>query len=247
MEPKIKKVVLENVSRGKIDVYVSFSNYSEKGKNIRINQEIARVYIKELRKLAEEERLLDDLSIIELSRLPEVMKIENVQDEEIIWSELLICLQEAITGFKDMRKLEGSKLYYDISERLHSIQDKVEQIFKYSTGLVKEYIVKLEERIKELLQTDVVDKNRLAQEVVIYSDKCSINEEIIRINSHLSQLENLLKQDASVGKKLDFIIQELNREVNTIASKANNLDVINLVIDIKTELENIREQIQNVE
>ena len=127
------------------------------------------------------------------------------------------------------------------------ISEKIEQISNISTGLVEEYIVKLETRIKELLKTDVIDQTRLAQEVVIYSDKCSVEEEITRLNSHISQFLNLTNENIAVGKKLDFLIQEMNRETNTIGSKANNLEITNLVVDIKTELENIREQVQNIE
>ena len=146
-----------------------------------------------------------------------------------------------------MRQIEGNKISEDLKIRLEKILSKVDKISKLSTRLIEEYVVKLEERIKEILKDQEIDKSRLAQEVVIYADKCSIEEEITRLKSHISQFKILLDTNEAVGKKLDFIIQEMNRETNTIGSKANNLEITNAVIDIKTEIENIREQVQNIE
>jgi uncharacterized protein (TIGR00255 family) len=146
-----------------------------------------------------------------------------------------------------MREVEGQKLIEDIENRLNLISEKVEEVAKYSATLVEEYIEKLENRVKELMKTDVVDETRLAQEIVIYSDKCSIEEELTRLRSHISQFVKLLKESSPIGKKIDFLVQEMNRETNTIGSKANCLEITNRVIDIKTELENIREQVQNIE
>ena len=156
-------------------------------------------------------------------------------------------VQVAIENLISMREKEGEKLSEDLSKRLDSIQEKVNELNKYSTGLIEEYVVKLEERLKQLIPNQELDKSRLAQEVVIYADKCSIQEEITRLKSHISQFRGLLKSNESVGKKLDFIIQEMNRETNTIGSKSNNLDITNGVIDMKTEIENLREQVQNIE
>lgn len=146
-----------------------------------------------------------------------------------------------------MREAEGKKIEEDLKKRIQEISEKIKKINSISTGLVKEYIVKLEKRVNELLQPNVVDEARLAQEIVIYSDKCSIEEEVTRLESHISQFLELLNMDKASGKKIDFLIQEMNRETNTIGSKANNLTITNYVVDIKTELENIREQIQNIE
>ena len=146
-----------------------------------------------------------------------------------------------------MRAIEGNKIAEDLVARISIIQKKVEEISLLSTGLIKEYVVKLEGRIKEVRRNQELDEARLAQEVVIYADKCSIEEEVTRLKSHIAQWEKLLQADGALGKKLDFIIQEMNRETNTIGSKANNISITNGVIDIKTELENIREQIQNIE
>ena len=215
---------------------------------ITLNTEIAKKYIEELKKLSEESNVIDNINIMDISRFPDVLNIRVEEEaEETIKNEVIYSLNEAIKNFIDMREKEGAKIKQDLENRIKQIENIVEKISNISAGLVEEYIVKLEERIKELLKTDVVDQNRLAQEVVIYSDKCSVEEEITRLKSHISQFLNLLNSDVAIGKKLDFLIQEMNRETNTIGSKANNLDITNYVVDIKTELENIREQVQNIE
>ncbi len=248
LEEKLRKKILNSVSRGKVDLFVTFNNNSDKGKNIKINTEIAKKYIDELRKLSKESNIIDNINIMDISKLPDVLNIIIDEDSaEIIENELITAVDEAIKGFVDMREKEGNKIKQDLEQRINDISEKIKQISNISTGLVEEYIVKLESRIKELLKTDVVDKTRLAQEVVIYSDKCSVEEELTRLKSHISQFLNLTNENIAVGKKLDFLIQEMNRETNTIGSKANNLEITNLVVDIKTELENIREQVQNIE
>ncbi len=247
LEEKVRKVVLEKVSRGKIDIFISMQDFSEKGKNIKINHEIAKMYIDELKILAKETGINEEISVTEISKLPEVLNIKNEENEDEIWTEVNVVLNKAIDNFIEMKELEGNKIKEDLKERLELVSNKVYEISKYSSGLIEEYIVKLEARIKELLKVDVVDKDRLAQEIVIFSDKSSIEEELTRLKSHINQFFNLLEKDSPVGKKFDFIIQEMNREVNTIASKANCLEITNCVIELKTEIENIREQVQNVE
>ncbi len=247
LEEKIKKEISSNISRGKVDVFISFDNNSTEGKNIRINKELAGLYINELKSLAEENKILSDIQVTEISKFPDVLTIENVEDEDIIWNELSVCLNEAITNFLQMRRNEGEKIKEDLLLRIEKISTKLSEISTYSTGLVEDYVVKLETRIKEILNTDVVDKDRLAQEIVIYADKCSVEEEITRLKSHINQFKELLNVDIPIGKKIDFLIQEMNRETNTIGSKSGNLSITNLVIDMKTELEDIREQIQNIE
>ncbi len=247
LEEKIRKVISQKISRGKIDIFVSMQDFSEKGKNIRINHEIAKIYIDELKTLAEENGINSEINITEVSKLPEVLNISNEENEEEIWENVSQVLNMAIENFIEMRETEGSKIKEDLKTRIEFVKEKVQEISKYSSGLIDEYIVKLESRIKELLKVDVVDKDRLAQEIVIFADKSSIEEELTRLNSHINQFSNLLEKDSPVGKKFDFIIQEMNREVNTIGSKANSLEITNCVIELKTEIENIREQIQNIE
>lgn len=247
LEDRIRKTITKAISRGKIDVYVNFENYSNKGTTIKINKELAKEYILQLKSLAEETGIDFDVSVIDVSRLPEILKLEDDEDEELIGSELMVAVDDALKNFVLMREIEGQKLVEDIEKRIFTIQDKVNEITKYSSTLVEDYIAKLETRVNELLKPGTVDENRLMQEIVIFSDKSSIEEELTRLKSHISQFLDLIKQDSPIGKKIDFLIQEINREVNTIGSKANCLEITNKVIEIKTEVENIREQIQNIE
>ena len=248
LEDKIRKQILNNISRGKVEVLIQLNNNSDLGKKINLNTDIAKKYIEELKKLTQETNIIDNINIMDVAKFPDVLNIRiDEEAEEVIQKELFTALEGAINSFLDMRQKEGSKIKVDLENRIEVIKQKIEQISLISAGLVDEYIVKLETRIKELLKTDVVDQTRLAQEVVIYSDKCSVEEEITRLKSHISQFLNLLNENIAIGKKLDFLIQEMNRETNTIGSKANNLEITNFVVDIKTELENIREQIQNIE
>ena len=247
LEDGIKKQISSNISRGKIDVYVTFEDYSEKVMNIRINKPLAKEYLKQFKELADETGVEFSPTVMEISKLPDILKLEESDETDQISNELNIALEEAIKNFVEMRAQEGEKLIADMKNRIDWIEGKVEEISEYSSTLVPEYIEKLNARIKEYLKTDVVDEARLAQEIVIYSDKCSIEEELTRLRSHISQFNNLLKGSSPIGKKFDFLVQEMNREVNTIGSKANSLDITNRVIDIKTEIENIREQVQNIE
>ena len=246
LEEKIKQEVSNVVSRGKVDVFVTFYNNSTKGKKITFNNELASIYIDELRKMANENNINQEIQVTEISKFPDVLTIENEEDEELIWNELQIPLKEALDGFIDMKQAEGKKLYEDILRRIEKINGIVEIISENSTRLIKEYIVKLEERIKELMDTENIDENRLAMETVIYADKSSVEEEITRLKSHISQFKKMLNENVS-GKKIDFLIQEMNRETNTIGSKSASIDITNMVIDIKTEIEDIREQVQNIE
>ena len=247
VEEKIRKRVAEVISRGKIDIFVSFENYSNKGTTIRINKDLAKEYIKELKFLAEEADLRFDLNVIDVSKFPEILKLEDEDNDELIGQEVMIAVDDALEKFVAMREIEGKKLVEDIERRIYLIQEKVNEVTNFSSTLVEEYMARLQTRVNELLAPGVVDEARLMQEIVIFSDKSSIEEELTRLKSHISQFLELIKQSSPIGKKIDFLIQEINREVNTIGSKANSLDITNKVIEIKTEVENIREQIQNIE
>lgn len=236
LEEKMKKIIASKVKRGKFDVFVNFINNSTEGKNIKINTEIAKMYIKELKDLAESEKLISDINVMEIAKLPEVLNIQNTQDDDIIEKELEKVMTNAIDNLISMRVAEGNKIEKDLIERLEIINEKVKEISKLSTGLIQEYVVKLKGRIKELLTDQEIDQNRLAQETVIYADKCSIQEEVTRLDSHIAQFKQILNSNEAIGKKLDFLIQEMNRETNTIGSKANNLEITNAVIEIKTRL-----------
>ena len=206
LEEKIKKEVLSHITRGKVDVFVTFVNNSDIGKEVKINKELAKMYIKELTSLVEETNIQNDLSATNIAKLPDVLEIQNHDNEEQIWEELKKALEEAISQFEIMRQKEGQKLAEDLLKRLETIDQKVDEISRNSTGLIEHYVVKLEERVKELLKTDTVDQNRIAQEVVIYADKCSVEEEMTRLKSHISQMRDLLQGDhkTAIGKRLDF-------------------------------------------
>ena len=248
LEDTIKKEISEKIKRGKIDVFITFENNSQEGKNIKINKELAKLYINQLKELAQEEKISSNIEVIEIAKFPDILTIKVDEEDEKIKQEIIQTTQEATNKIIEMKNIEGEKIAQDLLQRISNIENKIIEISEKSTGLIQEYVVKLEKRIQEILKTEKIDKSRLAQEVVIYADKCSIEEEITRLKSHIYQFKNLISnnENETIGKKLDFIIQEMNRETNTIGSKANNLEITNGVIDI-TELEDIREQIQNIE
>lgn len=246
-EEEIKKLVKSKLHRGKIDILVTFTDNSVENKKITLNTDLAKIYINQLRELAQEEKIWSDIQVTDIAKFPDVLIVENNQDDEMLEQELQEVTMQALNQLIEMRRNEGNKIAEDLQKRIGEIKEKVENISNLSTGLIENYIVKLNARIKELAQDCEIDENRIAQEVVIYADKCSVEEEVTRLNSHISQFKELLKSDENVGKKLDFIIQEMNRETNTIGSKANSLEITNEVINIKTQLENIREQVQNIE
>ena len=247
LEEDVRKLVVSRIKRGKVDIQISFENYSQDGNDVKINTELAQIYIQSLRKLAEAENLSSNIEVTEITKLPDVLTIKSNLDENETKEELLQVVNEAIDKLIQMRKVEGEKISKDILDKIARIEQKNEEIFGLSTGLIEEYVVKLEARVKELLKTEELDKSRLMQEVVIYADKCSVEEEVTRLRSHIYQLRYLINSEEPIGKKMDFLIQEMNRETNTIGSKANNLKITNTVVDIKTILEDIREQIQNIE
>ena len=247
LEEIIKKEVSKNIKRGKVDIFISFNNNSQEGRELKIDKDLAKNYIKEIKDISREEDIVSTIDLVELLKLPDVLNLKYNQEDEQIKQEVISVLKVAIDQLVKMRSEEGNKIYDDLMRRIDTIESKIIKISEKSTGLIQEYVVKLEGRVKEILQTEEIDKSRIAQEVVIYADKSSIEEEITRLKSHISQFRSLLQSNEAVGKKLDFIIQEMNRETNTIGSKSNCLEITNNVIDIKTELEDIREQIQNIE
>ncbi len=247
-EDKIRKKITTTISRGKVDVLINFENYSKEGNQIRFNIGLAKEYVKGLEELAKQTGLPNAIDIMELAKMPEILKIEEQENDELIGKELMDALEEALENFVQMRAFEGQKLAEDMQKRMIFVEQKVTEIEQYASTLVKEYMEKLQVRVAELMDTKVVDENRLAQEIVIFSDKSSIEEELTRLHSHIHQFKNFLETGKSpIGKKFDFLIQEMNREINTIGSKANCLEITNRVIDLKTEIENIREQVQNIE
>lgn len=247
MEDKIRKQIANRITRGKVEVSVNFFDFSNKSKNVVLNKEIAKEYIKQLREIADENNLSENISVVEIAKLPDILNSIDSDNDEEIASEALQCLNMALDSLIEMRKAEGENIKQDLLVRIERVQNLVDKIAENSKGIVEEYVSKLEKRVKEILKTDVVDENRIAQEAVIYADKTSIEEELTRLNSHIVQFKELVNSDGPVGKKLDFMIQEMNRETNTIGSKAGSGEITKAVIDLKVELEDIREQIQNIE
>lgn len=248
IEEMVRKQISNKISRGKIDIYITFNNFSIDGKLVTINKDLAKLYISELKELAKETEINDNIEVIDICKFPDILQIQtDKENEDNIKEELSMCLEVAIQNLNDMKIKEGIKIKEDLIKRMDKVECMVNNIFEFSTGLIEEYVVKLKERIQDLLHANIIDETRIAQETVIYSDKCSIEEELTRLKSHIKQFRDLMELDCAIGKKLDFIIQEMNRETNTIGSKSVKLEITNLVIDIKTELENIREQIQNIE
>mgnify|MGYP000711321757 FL=1 len=247
MEDRIRKQIANRITRGKVEVSVSFFDFSNKSKNVVLNKEIAKEYIKQLREIADENNLSENISVVEIAKLPDILNSIDSDNDEEITSEALQCLNMALDSLIEMRKTEGENIKQDLLVRIERVQNLVDKIAENSKGIVEEYVSKLEKRVKEILKTDVVDENRIAQEAVIYADKTSIEEELTRLNSHIVQFKELVNSDGPVGKKLDFMIQEMNRETNTIGSKAGSGEITKAVIDLKVELEDIREQIQNIE
>lgn len=248
IEEKVRKQIASKITRGKVDVTINFLDYSTKAKNIVLNKEIAKEYIKQLREIADENDLSENISVVEIAKLPDILNSMDMDNEEEITNEALKCLDMALDNLIEMRTKEGENIKQDLLERISRVEKLINQISEESNGLVDEYVIKLEKRVKDILKTDVVDENRIAQEAVIYADKTSIEEELTRLRSHIAQIYELIDNtQIPIGKKLDFIIQEMNRETNTIGSKSGSNNITKLVIDLKVELEDIREQIQNIE
>ncbi|AEV69314.1 YicC/YloC family endoribonuclease [Acetivibrio clariflavus] len=248
LEDKVREAISKSISRGKVDVFISFEDFSEDSKSILIDEGLAKTYISAVQQLRDKYDLQDDISVSLIAKFPDVLKVEKVeQDEEKIWKVLGEALNTAIESLVCMRQIEGEGLKNSILEKTDYIESIVKDIEIRAPEVVKEYKCRLENRIKEILDQQVVDENRLATEVAIFADRCSIDEELVRLKSHINQLRETLQTGQSVGRKLDFLIQEMNREINTIGSKANDLSISKLVVEIKSELEKIREQVQNIE
>ncbi len=247
-EDKVKRLIAGYVSRGKMDVYLSYLNEGDDSKEVIIDEALIDAYYRALDKISKKYNLENDVSPYILGRFPDALKVEKAEEDEAsIWAVLEACLINAINQLVEMRLIEGEKLSNDILDKLTSMEAYIKNISEQAPLVVDEYKQKLENRIRDLMGQNQVDEIRLATEVAIFADKCSIDEELVRLSSHISQLRDILKQDDPVGRKLDFLIQEMNREVNTIGSKANNLEITKNVVELKSELEKIREQVQNLE
>ncbi len=247
-ESAIRAELKNYISRGKVDLFITYEDYTENNASIRYNRELATEYMKYLRQMQEEFGLDDDIRVSTLSRYPEVFTMEEQNiDEEELWKELQKAIKGAAEGFVETRIAEGEHLKEDLLEKLDGMLKLVDFITERSPQIVQEYRRKLEEKVKELLGDAQVDENRLLTEVTIFADKVCVDEELVRLRSHIETTRKTLQEGGSIGRKLDFIAQEMNREANTTLSKSNDLEISNCAIELKTEIEKVREQIQNIE
>lgn len=248
LEDKIRTFIKERVSRGKIDVFVSFETTSKDDFEVYLNENLLDAYLEQLNIIKNKSTVIDDISVSLLARFPEVIIVNKKEDDkDILWQLLEEALKEAFNDFLAMREKEGANLKEDLLAKLKVCENYLAKIKERSPNLAEEYKNKLEKRLQELLPDHSIDENRLAMEIAIFADHCSIDEEIVRLESHINQFRNILNHEEIVGRKLDFLVQEMNREVNTIGSKANDLQISQSVIELKSEIEKIREQIQNLE
>lgn len=248
LEDKIREVVGGYISRGKAEVYITYVERHTQGAEVVVDETLANAYMKALKNIKASFELRDDISVSLVAKFPDVVKVQtNEVDESRVWEIVRKAVEEAAKSLVSMREYEGKKLADNIKDRLKSIGGFVERIAVRAPEIPAEYSEKLRTRINEMLTQQVVDENRLAMEIAVYADKCNIDEELERLAAHISQFNELVSSREAVGRKLDFLVQEMNREINTIGSKANDLTIIKDVVDVKSEIEKIREQIQNIE
>ena len=249
LEDKARILVKDYIKRGRVDLYIKLDLLGSEDVNLKFDEELATQYVSILKQIKDKFDLVDDISVMNIAKFPDVIKTEEKEDDEDkLWSMLKVALENALLKLKEMRSEEGKKLAEDIQNRCDLLKNYIEDIEKYSYNVVNDYKEKLKNRISDILEDpSIIDESRLAQEVAIYADKSSITEEIVRFKSHIEQLKNTVVKNESIGRKIDFLIQEMNRETNTIGSKSSDLNITNLVVEVKSELEKIREQIQNIE
>ena len=248
LEEKLKSFINSKVSRGKVDCFVSIEALNTEAADVLVNNTLASAYVKALKELSSTYDLKEDFGASSISRFPDVLVVKKAdEDEEKIWEYVKEVCTEAVEKLNSMRIAEGEKLYNDIKSRGDFILETVSFIEERSPQTVKEYNDKLIQRVHELIGDASLDEARIIQEVAIYADKVAVAEETVRLRSHISQLNEFLNSNEPIGRKMDFLIQEINREANTIGSKANDVEIARRVVDIKAEVEKIREQVQNIE
>lgn len=248
LDDKLKSYINSRVSRGKVECYVSIEALNTEAAQVVVNNTLASAYVSALKEISANYDLKEDFGASTVARFQDVLVVKKAdEDEEKIWSYVKSVTDTALDKFIAMRTVEGAKMKNDISSRADYILSCVEYIEKRSPETVKEYNDKLVERVHDLIGDVSLDEGRIIQEVAIYADKVAVAEETVRLRSHLDQLKAFINSDEPVGRKMDFLVQEINRETNTIGSKANDVDIARKVVDIKAEVEKIREQIQNIE
>ena len=247
-EDAMKALVQKYISRGKVDVFVTVDAVTADQTVVQVNEPLARSYYQALSRLREMFSLEDELSASTLARFPDVLAVTKAEEDlEMISADICAVLEEALTAHRQMRSVEGEKLFSDIAGRADTIESVVAKVEERSPQTVSEYRARLEAKMREVLQSTTIDESRILTEAAIFADKIAVDEETVRLRSHLSQLRTMLSGDEPVGRKLDFLIQEVNRECNTIGSKCNDLTIDRDVVNMKAEVEKIREQVQNIE
>ena len=247
-ETSIRTLLKSYADRGKVDIFITYEDLSQSQVSVKYNAALAAEYLKYLNQMAEEFSLDNDVRVSTLSRYPEVFTMEECsEDEDELWNGLKEALEGAFSQFVEMRTKEGERLKEDILLKLDLLSEQIRFIEERSQQIIAEYRTKLEEKMRELLEDTQIDDNRIAAEVILFADKICTDEEVVRLKSHIQHMKETLEESNGIGRKLDFIAQEMNREANTILSKANDLDISNRAISLKTEIEKIREQIQNIE
>ena len=247
-EAGIRTILKKYINRGKVDIFVTYEDYSESKFCLKYNEELANEYMSIFNYMAEQFDIPNDITVSSLSHYPEVITMEEQSgDDDAVWHLLEKAVENACVQFVESRITEGEKLKADLLEKLDYMTGLVDEIENRSPGIIEEYRQRLEDKVAELLCDTPVDENRIATEVTIYADKICVDEETVRVRSHIESTKDELIEGGSVGRKLDFIAQEMNREANTILSKANDLETSNCAISLKTEIEKVREQIQNIE
>ena len=247
-ETSIRTLLKSYADRGKVDIFITYEDLSQSQVSVKYNAALAAEYLKYLNQMAEEFSLDNDVRVSTLSRYPEVFTMEECsEDEDELWNGLKEALEGAFSQFVEMRTKEGERLKEDILLKLDLLSEQIRFIEERSPQIIAEYRTKLEEKMRELLEDTQIDDNRIAAEVILFADKICTDEEVVRLKSHIQHMKETLEESNGIGRKLDFIAQEMNREANMILSKANDLDISNRAISLKTEIEKIREQIQNIE
>ena len=247
-ESRMRDLLKKYATRGKIDIFINYEDDSESQVNLKFNQNIADEYMAIFNNMSEKYNLKNDMTVGGLDRFPEVITMDEVQeDEEELWHFIEEAMKAALEQFVNTRILEGENLKKDLLGKLDHMEELVAFVEKRSPEIMKEYRSKLESKVKELLGDTTIDESRIATEVIIYADKICVDEETVRLRSHIEHARKCLNEDGGIGRKMDFIAQEMNREANTTLSKANDIEISNAAIDLKTEIEKVREQIQNIE
>lgn len=247
-EERLKSLLQGRINRGKVEVSVLLSNVGAADEQITINREIVKEYVDALRSVKDEFGLCDDLSLSNVLRIPDAFTVVKTEtDEEQLWEDIRAVAEEALSHFIAMREAEGERMKQDVMSRLEKIEEWVGIVEARSPQVVEDYRRRLYDKMCEVLSTSNIDENRILLEAGIFSEKTAVDEETVRLRSHIAQFRTMLESAEPVGRKLDFLVQEMNRETNTIGSKVQDIEVTRIVVDQKSEIEKIREQIQNIE